>query len=337
MSIRHLLVLGVISLGLLEARLCDAATEVEQRTEILAAAERGFLSGNVDALERASSVYRQEKARTASGLWKLTVFYAGVEKAIEDTAIKQGGVDVYDSLEERTKTWVEKYPDSPTGHIAHSMVLVQRAWAHRGSGYASSVSENSWRKFRQFIAEARENLEMHKDIASGDPKWYEEMLVIARAEDWDRAKFDKLMNEALDREPVFYQTYFSALQYLLPKWHGGIEEIEDFAQYAVRKTSHLEGQSMYARIYWYASQTEFKNDVFNNSLADWPQMKAGFEDVISRYPDGWNLNNYARFACMARDKPKTAELMKRIGTSVVNEAWLPLALKSQCAEWASLP
>jgi hypothetical protein len=146
-----------------------------------------------------------------------------------------------------------------------------------------------------------------------------------------------LLNAALEREPLFYQTYFSALQYLLPKWHGDIQEIEDFAQDAVARTRNQEGFGMYARIYWFASQTQFKNDIFNNSLVEWSQMKEGFEDVISRYPDAWNLNNYARFACLAGDKPKTMELLRRIESSVIAEAWVPLLMKGRCAHWAFQP
>jgi hypothetical protein len=333
----HFLVVSLACPGLLQARPCVAATELEQRAEIQGAAERSFLSSDFVELERTASAYRQEKARTASGLWKLTVFYAGIDKAMDDFAKEQGDLEAYGLLEEKTKEWIAKYPDSSTGYIAHSMVLVRRAWAHRGNDYASNVSEAEWAWFRKYIAAARANLQEHKKIAAGDPKWYEEMLLIARAENWNQAEFHQLLNEAVDREPVFYQTYFSALQYLLPKWHGSLEEIEDFAQYAVGKTKHLEGQGMYARIYWYASQTEFENDIFNKSLADWQQMKAGFEDVIGRYPDAWNLNNYARFACMARDKPKTAELLERIGTSAVIEAWPTQSVKDQCANWASLP
>ena len=80
---------------------------------------------------------------------------------------------------------------------------------------------------------------------------------------------------------------------------------------------------MYARIYWYASQAHFQNELFTKSFAAWPRMKEGFEDVIARYPDSWNLNNYAKFACLARDKETTREILKRIQSDPVMEAWDP--------------
>ncbi len=315
----------------------DAATEMEQRAEVGAATQKSFLANDFARLERDSTKYRTKKSRTSSGLWMLTLFYAGIEDAIESQTLDQDPDTVFEAIDERTRRWIQEFPDSPTAHITQGIALIHRGWAYRGRGYAPSVKPESRDQYKQYIARARASLESSKTVASTDPRWYDAMFTIARAQNWERREFDALLNEALEREPLFYQTYFSALQYLLPKWHGDIREIEAFAQDAVRWTRKEEGLGMYARIYWNASQSQFKNDLFNNSLVDWPQMKQGFEDVISRYPDAWNLNNFARFACLARDKPKTLVLLKRIEPMVVREAWVPISLKQKCSDWALPP
>jgi len=330
-------VAALFGLALLSARTAMAETEADERAAIVEATKLAFMGGDFGALEQASGQYRREKSRIASGLWKLTIFYAGIDAAMY-AHVEQSERDVaFNVLDEIVNRWVAAYPKSPSAQIARGRLLINRAWAHRGSGYGSSVTEEGWLNFRKYIAAARSNFEEQKAVASVDPKWYEEMLIVARAQSWSPVKFEALVDEALAREPQYYQTYFMVLENLLPKWGGSIDEIEAFAQDAVRRTKHLEGQGMYARVYWFVSQTEFKNDIFNSSLVDWAQMKAGFEDIISRYPDAWNLNNYARFACLARDKAKTAELLKRIESTVVADAWVPLILKDQCARWASQP
>ena len=334
---KYACLIPALAFGLIIAGQAKAATELEQRAAIAASTLQSFLANDFDQLESVSRAYRTDRSRTASGLWNLSLFYAGIEEAIENQTKGQERDASFDAIEEKTRKWVQDFPDSPTGHIAHSLALIHRAWTHRGNRYASNVSPEAWAQFKRYIAMARENLESFKAVASVDPKWYETMLLIARAENWDRGEFNALLNEALEREPLFYQTYFGALEYLLPKWHGNIQEIEDFAQDAAERTREREGLSIYARIYWYASQSQFKNDIFNNSLVEWSQMKLGFEDLIRRYPDAWNLNNYARFACLAGDKPKTMELWKRIESTVVAEAWVPISLKQQCAEWAFQP
>jgi hypothetical protein len=237
-------------------------------------------------------------------------------------------------LEARTARWARQHPDSPAAHIVHSLVLIDQAWAYRGNAYSVDVDPRAWAPFRQFITKARVNLETHKAVAAVDPHWYVTMLTIARAEGWNRSRFDNLLAEALELEPLFYQTYFTALEYLLPKWKGSLLEIESFAQDAVNRTSKWEGQGLYARIYWVASQTQFKDELFANSFANWPRMRAGFNDVIDKYPDAWNLNNYAKFACIAGDKVKAGELLKRIESHVIHDAWSSPLVRARCKTWA---
>ena len=323
-----------LAFGLISVDQSKAATEIEQRAAIMESTRQAFLAEDFSQLEKLSSAYRTEKSRTSSGIWKLSVFNGGIGRAIRVQNPDVNFEVAFRELEAKTKKWSQQFPNSPSAHIAHSMVLIGHGWAYRGDGYAHTVKPESWAPFRRYVAMARDNLEKHKSIAAIDPRWYETMLTIARAQDWDRGDFDNLLREALDREPLFYQTYFAALEYLLPKWHGGIHEIEVFAQDAVRRTMKHEGRGMYARVYWFASQVQFKNDIFGDSLAVWSRMKSGFEDVVARYPDPWNLNNYAKFACLAQDKPKTMELLKRTESSVVPEAWSPGSLREKCAKWA---
>jgi hypothetical protein len=309
-----------------------AIDELAERREISATTQQAFLAADFRKLEELSQAYRTEKSRTSSGLWKLTLFYAGIgDVAIQASKVGEGA---FAPLEERTVKWAQQYPNSPTAHIAHSIILLEHGWVIRGTGYADTVKPEAWAPFRRYVALARKNLEEHKSVASGDPRWYETMLVVARAEAWDRKQFDSLLNEALDREPSFYQTYFSALEYLLPKWHGDVLQIERFARDAVKRTAKQEGKGMYARIYWFASQSQFHNDLFTSSLAVWPRMREGFEDVVSKYPDAWNVNNYAKFACLAKDRLKTRELLSRINSNIVPEAWQPAPLFQKCADWA---
>jgi hypothetical protein len=159
------------------------------------------------------------------------------------------------------------------------------------------------------------------------------LLKVARYEDWDRETFDALLDEALGSEPLFYQNYFDALEYLLPKWHGSKKDVNVFVMNALRRTSALEGQGMYARIYWYMSQTQSGAKLFSDSFASWPMMKTSFDDVIARYPDAWNLSNFASFACIAKDKPKAKELFERIGATAIPSAWGGEQAYRLCLDW----
>ncbi|PZV16403.1 MAG: hypothetical protein DCF22_05445 [Leptolyngbya sp.] len=67
------------------------------------------------------------------------------------------------------------------------------------------------------------------------------------------------------------------------------------------------------------------------SKVDWKKISQGFEDIVARYPDAWNLANYARFACLAEDKAKSKallnqSLMDKLASGLVDE--LPEAYPS---------
>lgn len=295
-----------------------------------------FSRSDFSELNRSARVYRTEKSRSASGLWRLTSFYTGIKRAIAaERNGMPGSENEFALVEKKTVQWARAFPDQPAPHIVHASLLMERAWAFRGHDYARKVDVKNWAPFRYYLAMARQYLEANKKVAAVDPQWYVEMLIIAKAQNWNRADFERLLAEALDHEPLFYQTYFMALNYLLPKWHGDIFEIEAFAQSAVKRTSMREGRGLYARIYWYASQAQFNNRLFEESRVDWLRMRDGFEDVIKQFPDSWNLNNYAKFACLAKDKAKVQQLMERIGTDIVADAWDPPSQQVDCMLWAT--
>lgn len=63
-------------------------------------------------------------------------------------------------------------------------------------------------------------------------------------------------------------------------------------------------------------------------------MKAGFDDILARYPDAWNYNNYGKFACLAKDKKSTGEFFTKMGDRPISQAWGTKALFDGCREWA---
>ena len=188
-----------------------AATELEEHEKLTASVQQAFQQERFAELNDVSRNYRMKKSRSPSGLWLLTWFYSGINAGMDSLTEGKEREAAYRALELRTARWAQKYPDSPAAHIAHSMALIDHAWAYRGDKPAAAVKPESWAPFRKYIAMARENLERHKAVAAVDPAWYENMLTIARAENWERERFDRLLAEALDREPLFYQTYFLAL------------------------------------------------------------------------------------------------------------------------------
>lgn len=324
----YALLLGLLIFGVSSA---PGADELEDRKIIGTEVSNLFMQEQFGELERLADQYRTTGERTRSGLWKLTPFYSGIS-AVADSDNK--GDRYWSTIETRALRWVEAYPASPTPRIAYALILIGHAWKFRGSGRAKDVSPEDWKTFHEYMNKARAYLLEHKDIAGSDPRWYEAMLTVARAENRDIKRFDELVDEATARYPYFYQIYFGAIDYLAPKWHGSKEQIEAFANFAVSKTADQDGMGMYARVYWYAAQTQFHDRLFTDSSVVWDRMKQGIADVLRQYPDQWNINNFAHFACLAWDRDETRELMGRIEEAPIPRGWEDREQYQQCRTWA---
>lgn len=309
-----------------------SANELQERESIKNTVSQLFIKEQFEDLSKLSIKYLKTEERTSSGLWKLTLY----NSAISGITDKNNRDEKYWSdLEAKTLRWIKSQPDSPSGYIAYATILMNHAWMYRGGGWSHEVREEDWEPFNAYVRKAKQHLIENKSIASNDPRWYETMLSIATAEGWSDEDFETLINEATSKHPFFYQIYFMAIDYLTPKWHGNKEKIEEFARKSVITTAPKDKFGMYARIYWYASQTNYGPALFTDSAVTWDSMNRSIDDVLAQYPDQWNINNFAYFACLAGDKDKTYALIKQIQPTLIDRAWGITSFYYQCKSWSS--
>jgi hypothetical protein len=308
------------------------AGELEERKIVFE--QMPFLLGskNFRELERLAQEYRVNRSRTPSGVWKLTVFYYGIHGNYADTHVKDE--NYWNSRKSTIEEWIKEYPKSPTPYISHAIVTKQYAWKFRGGGLARTVPKEAWEPFHKQLNNAKTFLEKHKEIASTDPHWYDIMADIANGLSVNKSEFQKLINEGLKKEPLYYQLYFTAINYFVPKWHGNAEDIEEFANSAVARTKEQEGLGMYARVYWAASQYQYGKKLFTDSNVVWKKMKRGIDDVLKRYPDQWNINNFALFAWLAKDREKARELFNLINEPPIVQVWKSQSDYLRYKSWA---
>jgi hypothetical protein len=310
-------------------------SELSVRENISSTAGNNFLLGEFNKLEEDYNLYRHRESRTPSGRWKLQYFYLGLlSKELENSLDMRS----WERVDEKIHQWQKQYPNSPLPYVAYSDFLINLAWHFRGESFAKNVAPEAWDKFYKNIDLARSTLEYSKKISSADPQWYTNMIYVAKAQSWSKLEVNKILKEALSKEPYYQETYHAVFSYLLPKWSGSFVEAEQFADQAAIITSKCEGRSMYARLYWkaFVEDREFADSSFDSTHTSWKKMSEGFEDLNRDYPSSWNLNNYARFACLARDKEKTIELMNKIHKDVVIEAWINSTNTNfvDCQRWA---
>ncbi|MFZ6767270.1 hypothetical protein ACO0LM_09305 [Undibacterium sp. Di26W] len=215
------------------------------------------------------------------------------------------------------------YPNSPLGVLAEANYWSSYAWHARGHGYSSSVTPEGWRLFHERMEKAEQVLAENK--AAGDvlPNWYELMLEVKGALGRSEEDKSKIFYEGAKKYPTYLPLYFQMANYIHPLWGGSWKAVDDLVTWSVNNTKDTEGQTLYARIYWSVGQSVvYRDNLFTVSLAKWPKMRAGFEDLMTRHPKSkWNLNNFAMFACHAGDKKTFLSLRKKMADDIVDKAW----------------
>jgi len=306
----------------------SVAGEVATRQAIVDQVSDLFMASDFEGLEALAEEFRDTKARTASGVWKLGWFYRAF-------GMIPTGRQVYadaDWLElmDRSALWQRAYPESPTPYIARAIILMRYGQSFRGGGRANTVPEENWKPFFEYTARAESFLVRHKQVAKSDPHWYAAMADAFRRLNAPRDKFQTLIDEGLAQFPDYYEIYFSAAYYYLPQWHGDAELLEQFVVNAVERTRDFEGVGMYARIYWAVGPLRTMPPLFMNYPASWERMKQGIHDVLARYPDAWNLNHFTHYACVAGDWSEAKKLMAQMTAPPLKSAWGKLKRFEEC-------
>ena len=223
----------------------------------------------------------------------------------------------------KLEAWRAASPDSPAQALIETIYWQRYAWHGRGSGYAGKVPPEAWELFRERLAKASARLEESKAVASNCPLWHSlniEVLVDSGA---PRARLDAAYAEAVKAFPASQQVHFAMSRAMEAKWGGAPGEFERFARRAVDLSRRDEGSAIYARLFWFADCDCNRGVTFGRpGDPDWKLMKAGFEDLLQRYPDQvHNRNRFASYACRANDRETYARLRRELGDNIIDEQW----------------
>lgn len=279
-------------------------------------AEEKLLNRDFAGLEVLAKAYRNPSVVTTEGLPKLSAFYSWMSDPAPPCGHdipEQTWLDRQNLIDE----WNEAVPGSAAASIAAADFQISYAWHARGNGYANEVTDEGWRLFAERTAKARSLLEQPAVMADRSPARYGLMMQIALMQSWKPKDYDKLYAEAAGKYPLYYDIYFQRKTYYSPQWNGTEGDFDKVVADAVKRTHKHIGQAMYARLH--SSNSDLNQ--FTDGRTDWKRMKKGFQDLIAAYPDSWNRNNYAMFACRANDWATFKEQAALFGDDVKMTVW----------------
>ncbi|KAB7615804.1 hypothetical protein F9L33_03315 [Amylibacter sp. SFDW26] len=295
-----------------------SSEELLDRSNIRSKVDYLFFNKDFIGVDALADEYRDTRARTDSGVWKLAQLYYGLGDSIKYTRIASDKKQ----LDNITKEYLEKHPNSPTAIIARSKFFVALAWSYRGGGVASTVPDDAWEPFYENLKLAQSLLQEHKNIASSDPHWYALNIEIQKGLGRSQGNLAASIAEGVQVFPYYYDIYFQAASALSPFWNGSRIHIDAFARSAAESTKDIDGNSVYARIYWSLKKGLRKSEkLFRDYDVDWEKMKRGMEDIMVQYPDQWNIVNFAVFSCEAGDVDTTRDYIEQIRTDKYHFLW----------------
>ncbi len=213
-------------------------------------------------------------------------------------------------------------PKSAYAIYAESVYWIQYAWNARGSGFASTVPPEMWRRFRERLTTAEKILSDNKEIGASFPGWYGQMVNIKGGLGKIEER-DKVFYEGATRYKDYLPLYIVMRNYSEPKWGGSWKKVDDFISWASDNADISNKSFMYARLYYGVRENMISGkSFFKDTLVDWVKLKAAYQELIQQYPDSLdNLAIFADLSCEANDKDTYIKLRKMIGDDIHTVTW----------------
>ena len=194
---------------------------------------------------------------------------------------------------------------------------VRLAWNRRGSGYADSVTDQGWKEFARYLAEAERLLERSwaTDPAISDTAVA--MMGVELGQGRGRDRMELWFRRAMTVDPACYDAAYSKAWYLQPKWHGSAEEAISFGRECVESK---EWKGRVPLMLWEAhrmlanDKASGLKDAHWTHTGVWEDVRDSFERFFELNPDaiGWR-HDYALYAFKCGQFDKFLDLLPTMG------------------------
>ncbi|GGY51034.1 tetratricopeptide repeat protein [Streptomyces omiyaensis] len=162
-----------------------------------------------------------------------------VRAAGEDWDERWSRIELLQHIAGEDDSWLDAWRTAEPGDCdaatLQASLMVHRAWAIRGGGYAHEVMSSDMDRFRAMLPAAIEEARKAALLDPANPGPWVVMVTAARGAQYDRARFRPLWDGLVARAPHHYEGHWQALQYWCAKWFGSDRLMLRFARGAVRK------------------------------------------------------------------------------------------------------
>ncbi len=277
------------------------------RNEAVHYIEKSFGAGNFKALIDTAEVWKTKNCLLNDGETRIGFWLSGFTKYFDKN--KDWGKSL-----EQIERFKNTYPKSVLPLLAEARYWSDYAYDARGSGYASTVSEDAWKLFRERMIKSETILFNTRTEASNWPMWYWQIIRVESLLGRDLEEKNKLFLEGTQKFRNEIAIYTEMSNYLEPRWGGSWSEVDRIASYADKTVQSEPPDATYTRMYWATgSMMQSQEDFFSKTQVSWPKMRAGFISLLKIYPKSTSIgNSLLKYSCLAKDKETYLEYRKTI-------------------------
>ena len=258
-----------------------------------------FAREDYDLIARAEKEVGFSNAQFPSGEYFFDAWYVALRYFFEHKGTNGG---------EYIDSWSASRGKDGYIKLAQALIRYGEAWNARGSGFAGTVSKESWDLFYRKLEQADSLLDEASPNVKQMGPWYALKLQIAYLHPKLRHNRQELLLSASNAWPEYTRIYTIPMEFSHPKWGGSLELMDGVARFALDKTREKLGAAMYSIAYEYAFRGD-PNLTLPNTKVDWSLMKQGFRDLESRQKgQPWIWRTFAGLACQMRDKEEARRL-----------------------------
>lgn len=308
-----------------------AADELAERKAIDRALQPHYHQRDFHALEAMAEELRTTRARTGSGVWKLSVFYATLQWLNSEDFV---GDYPKGPNWQRLDAWIAATPTAPTPYILKAFALKSLAIWTTQHATVTQGTLSGWQPDVAFLAEAQRVLDEAKPFAARDPHYYTVLIDLLRTMGADTQDVLIAHAEAMAREPLYYQTHFVAFEHLLHATGRNDKMAATFANTVYRATMEAEGEAVYARLFWMAYERVYGVANFGEAPIDWDRMRSGLGQIVKKHGTAWNAQHAALFACLRGDRQVTRDMFDASREPPVKELWPHPLVHKACTTFA---
>jgi rhomboid protease GluP len=288
-----------------------------ERFRVGCLAQQLFMTADYAELDELMLRYSRSLGDLPDGSSRYQGLIAGLDHLFE-----YGGIDG-PTLLGRTSDWRRAVKNSQRADLAEALILEASAWSARGHGGTNSVSAQAWQIFAYRTEMAAAALDDIKARNMADAAWYSESLGVALNKSQDTQTIRNIFNEGFSRFPAYRPIERQMLRALMPRWGGSYDKVEQFIRELESKVDSSMSAGRYAELYSEYSDLEGDDvNIFTDANALWTHMRAGYAQLIKRYPaSDVILNEFAAFACRADDGYEFEALRASLDKRLSSVAW----------------